>query len=150
MANQTEQDIEFVPSDELVEPEPADAEEAAVRPREAEEPMGLMTVEAEEFDGAELAQDVAEQLEVEADEAVEAEAEAEANEEAVEEEHEEDVEEILRRHYGIVSAEPEAEPARRPTGVAEFVCVSCFLRKPTGQLADPARSICVDCATNGG
>ena len=150
MANQTEQDIEFVPSDELVEPEPADAEEAAVQPREAEDPMGLMTVEAEEFDAADLAPDVAEELEVEADEAVEAEAETEASEEAVEEEHDEDLEEIVRRHYGIVSAEPEVEPARRPTGVAEFVCASCFLRKPTGQLADPARSICVDCATNGG
>lgn len=150
MANRAEQDIEFVPSDELVEPEPADAEDAAVRPREADEPMGLMTVEAEEFDAAELAQDVAEELEVEADEAVEAEAETEATEEEVEEEHEEDLEEILRRHYGMVSAEPEVEPTRRPTGASEFVCASCYLRKPTCQLADPERSICVDCAANGG
>jgi Domain of unknown function (DUF4193) len=146
MANGAEQDIEFVPSDELVEPEPADAEDAAVRPREAEEPMGLMTVEAEEFDAAELAQDVAEELEIEADEAVAAEAESAAREE----EHEEDLEEILRRHYGIVSAEPEVEPTRHPTGATEFVCASCYLRKPTGQLADPERSICVDCAASGG
>ena len=150
VANQAEQDIEFVPSDELVEPEPADAEDAAVQLREAEEPMVLMTVEAENFDAAQLAQDLAEELEVEADEAAEAEAEAEA--EAVDqavEEHEEDLEEILRRHYGLVSEQPEVEAVRRPSGAAEFVCASCFLRKPTCQLADPERSICVDCAANG-
>jgi hypothetical protein len=149
MPDQTEQDIEFVPSDELVEPELTDAEDEAVRLREREEPVGLMAVEAEDFDADQLEADVAEELEVEADEA--AEVEAEAVEGEVEEEHEEDLEEILRRHYGIVSAEPDEVPARRAGGAAaEFVCRSCFLRKPTSQLADPERSLCVDCAANGG
>jgi hypothetical protein len=142
--------IEFIPTDEIVETEAAGAEDDAVHVQDADQPKELMTVEAEEFDAADLAPDVAEELEVEADEAVEADAETEASEEAVEEEHEEDLEEIVRRHYGIVSAEPEVARARRPTGVAEFVCASCFLRRPAGQLADPARSICVDGATNGG
>lgn len=146
MTDQTEQDIEFVPSDELIEPGGAGTEEEAVQPREREEPRDLMTVEAEDFDANQLDQDVAEELEVEADEA--AVAEPEAEEEGAEE-HEEDLEEILRRHYGIVSAEPELAPARRPTGTTEFVCGSCFLRKPTSQLAGHERSICVDCAANG-
>jgi hypothetical protein len=148
MTDQAEQDIEFVPSDELVEPELADAEDDAVRLRAREEPRGLMTVEAEDFDADQLDANEADELEVEADEAT-AEEEVAAEEEVQEEEHEEDLEEILQRHYGIVSAEPEQRPARRVTGAAEFLCRSCFLRKPTSQLSDPERSICVDCAANG-
>lgn len=147
MAEQTGQDIEFLPSDELIEPEIAASEDEAIHRREHDEPRSLMTVEAAYFDADQLDEDVADELEVEADEAAEAEAEAA---EEVAEEHEEDVEEILRRHYGIVSTEPEVEPARRPTGITEFVCGSCFLRKPTSQQAGPERSICVDCAANGG
>jgi hypothetical protein len=153
MTDQAEQDIEFVPSDELVEPELAAAEDDAVRLRARDEPQGLMTVEAEDFDADRLDADEADELEVEADEATAAEvaeaAEAEvAAEEEVEDEHEEDLEEILQRHYGIVSAEPDEQPDRRLTGAAEFLCRSCFLRKPTSQLSDPERSICVDCAAN--
>ncbi len=147
MTDQAGQDIEFVPSDEIVEPEPADTEDDAVHPRKGEEPRVLMTVEAEDFDADQLSEDEAEELEVGADEAVES--ETEADEEAVEEEHEEDLEEILHRHYGIVSAEPDEVPTRRPTGEAEFVCRSCFLRKPVRQLADPTRGVCVDCAADG-
>ena len=146
MARQAEQDIEYVPGDELVEPEPDDAEDAAVHVREAEEAPDLVTVEAEEIDVTDLGRDVVEELEVEA--AATAEAEAEAVEDTAEEEHEEDLEEVLRRHYGIVSTEPEVEPTRRPTGAAEFVCASCYLRKPASQLADPERDICADCAAN--
>jgi hypothetical protein len=159
MTDQAEQDIEFLPSDELAEPEPADAEDAAVRPREPEEPRGLMTVEAEDFEADRLDEDVADELEVEADEEAQAEVKAKAElaeaaedeaKEVEEEEHEEDLEEILQRHYGILSAEPEEAPARAPSGAAEFLCGSCFLRKPTSQLADPERSLCIDCAINSG
>jgi hypothetical protein len=115
---QADQDIEFLPSDDVVEPELAGAEDEAVHLREREEPE---------------------------DEAAEIAGETEASEDEVEDEHEEDVAEILRSHYGIVSAEPEEEPAWEPAGAAEFVCRSCFLRKPTSQLADPEQSICVDC-----
>lgn len=151
MTDQAEQDIEFVPSDELDEPDLADAEDAAVHVREAEEPRGLMTVEAEEFDAAELDEDVAEELEVEAQEAVPPEGDATENGVA---EHEEDLEEILQRHYGIVSVQPEAEreleaeAAPRPRSATEFVCPACFLRKPAWQLADPDRGVCVDCAAH--
>lgn len=147
MPERAEQDIEFVPSDELVEPEPVDPEDAAVRPREAGEPTELMTVEAEEFDAVDLAPDEADELEIEADEAAGTGAEPDAVTWEVQE-HEEDLDEILRRHYGIESAEPEVEPGASPTG-AEFVCSSCFLRRPRRQLADPEREICVDCAATG-
>lgn len=146
MARQAEQDIEFVPSDELVEPEPVDSEDAAVHVQEADELLGLVTVEVEAIDVTDLGQDVADELEVEAADA--AAAEAEAVEDEAEEEHEDDVEEILRRHYGIESTEPEVEPTRRPSDAAEFVCTSCYLRKPTSQVADPESGICVDCAAN--
>lgn len=150
MAERPEQDIEFLPSDELVEPEPVDPEDAAVHRREAEGPAELLAVEAEELDADELPPDEADELEVAADEAAGTDAGAEPEAVAWEvEEHEEDLDEILRRHYGIESAEPEAEPSGGPTG-AEFVCSSCFLRKPVRQLADPERGICVDCAATGG
>jgi hypothetical protein len=138
---QADHDIEFLPSDDVVEPELVGAEDEAVHVHEREEPRGLMTVDAEDFDADQLLDEVAEELEAEAAEIA---AEPEATEEEMDQEHEEDLEETLRRHYGIVSAEPEEEPARQPTG-AEFVCRSCFLRKPSSQLADPERSICVDC-----
>ena len=147
MTDRAGQDIEFVPSDEIVEPEPADTEDDAVHPQEGEEPRVLMIVEAANFDVDQLSEDEADELEVEAVEA--AESETEAPEEPVQEEHEEGVEEILHRHYGIVSAEPDEAPPRSPTGEADFVCRSCFLSKPTTQLADPTRDVCVDCAANG-
>jgi hypothetical protein len=140
MAQQADQDIEFVPSDDIVEPELAGAEDDAVHVRETEEPRGLMAVDADDFDADQLEEEEVEELEAEA-----AESAAEAAQEAADEEHEEDLEEILRRHYGIVSAEPDEGPGGWPAG-AEFVCRVCFLRKPSAQLADPARSICVDCA----
>jgi hypothetical protein len=152
VTDQAEQDIEFVPSDELAEPDLSDAEDAAVRRREREEPRGLMTVEAEGFEADNLDQDVADELEVEADEEAQADAEAEQAEsvEDVEEDQEEDLQEILQRHYGIQSAEPDETPARTPEGAAEFLCGSCFLRKPACQLADAERTICIDCDGNGG
>ncbi len=61
-----------------------------------------------------------------------------------------DLRDGVDRSERTASTEPEVEPARRPTGTTEFVCGSCFLRKPTSQLADPERSVCVDCAANGG
>ena len=121
LRDQADQDIEFLPSDDVVEAELAGAEDDAVHV------VG---------DGG------AEELEAEATEIATG---TDAFEEEIEEEHEEDVEEILRRHYGIVSAEPEEEPGWQPAGAAEFVCRSCFLRKPISQLADPERSMCVDC-----
>jgi hypothetical protein len=130
MADQTEDDIEFIPSDEDTEAEPDGAEQGAVHVEELEEPRGLVIVEAEEFE--------ADQLE----------------EEAVAEDHEEDLEEILCRHYGIVSEEPEGEtageePRPRPPSSGEFVCRSCFLRRAVSQLSDPARGLCVDCVRDG-
>jgi hypothetical protein len=147
MQRQADQDIEFLPSDDVVEPELDGAEDEAVHVREREEPLALMIVDAEDFDADQLEDEEAEELQVETAEATaETEAtEAEIEEEDEEEEDEEDLEEILRRHYGIASAEPEEEPAPDPTDAAEFVCRSCFLRKPSSQLADPERNICVDC-----
>jgi hypothetical protein len=138
---QADQYIEFLPSDDNG-PELAGAEDDAVHVREREEPRGLLIVDAEDFDADQLEEEEAEELEAEAAEVA---SEPEEIEEENEEDHEEDLEDILRRHYGIVSAEPEEERAPQPTDDAEFVCRSCFLRKPSSQLADPRRSICVDC-----
>lgn len=127
MADQTTEDIEFIPSDEIAEAEPDDTEQGAVHIEEREEPRGLMIVEAEDFEAEQLEETEAQELELEEAEELEAEAaaaaageaegEAEAEEEVeeeVEEEHEEDLEETLRRHYGIVSEEPEEAPAEEP------------------------------------
>jgi hypothetical protein len=163
MADQTTEDIEFIPSDEITEAEPDDTEQGAMHIEEREEPRGLMTVEAEEFEAEQLEGAEAEELELAEDEAEELEAEAtaageaegtEAEEEEVEEEHEEDLEETLRRHYGIVSEEPEEAAAREKPGfrapsASEFVCRSCFLRKPASQLSDAAHDLCADCVANG-
>lgn len=147
MTDQAEQDLDFVPSDEIVEREPAGAEDDAVHTQEPEEPWLLMTVEAEGFDAEQL--DEAEADEIETDAAEAAEAPLDVEEAGAADEQEPDVEDILLGHYGMVSAEPDEEPAAEPTGTAEFVCRSCFLRRHAFQLADPARRICVDCAANG-
>lgn len=130
MVDQTDDDIEFIPSDEVTEAEPDGAEQGAMHVEETEEPSGLMVAEAEEFETDQL------------------------QEEAVAANHEEDLQEILRRHYGVVSEEPEAEPAGeeprpRPPSSGEFVCRSCFLRRAVSQLSDPARGLCVDCVRDG-
>jgi hypothetical protein len=130
MADQTDDNIEFIPSDEVTEAEPGGVEEDAVHVEELEEPSGLVSVAAEELE--------AEQV----------------DEGAVAEDHEEDLEEILRRHYGIVSEEPEEDPAGeapglRPPSSGEFVCRSCFLRRAVSQLSDPARGLCIDCVRDG-
>ena len=144
-AEHPEQDIEFLPSDEIDEPELTNAEDDAVHTRESDEPRGLMATDGEDFDADQLDEDEVDELEIEADEA----AAAGGSEDDLEEEHEEDLQEILSAHYGIVSAEPEEDLARRPTVAAEFVCRACFLRKPTTQLADAGHSLCVDCTADG-
>lgn len=143
-----EDDIEFIPTDELVEAEPAGLEDDAVQVRDGEQPEQLMTLEDAGFEAEEFEEAQAEELEVEADEAGAEAAEAEPHDE-----HEEDLEEIVRRHYGIVGEEPDEELAAdeatpRGLGPGEFVCRSCFLRKSASQMSDPARRICVDCAAN--
>jgi hypothetical protein len=44
----------------------------------------------------------------------------------------------------VLVATEEDEP--RPRAAGEFLCQRCFLIKSRGQLADPSRSICNDCA----
>jgi hypothetical protein len=166
----TDQDIEFIPSDDLVEDdEPGGADEAAVNPEVPDRPRQRMTIEDEDFEADELDEADAEEIEgtpeVEADlDTEEPLSEVEVIEEAgeaEEEEREEDLEEILRRHAGLEeepegAEEPEAEPVELPPDrgeehappVPEFVCAGCFLRLPTTQLADPARRLCVDCAAS--
>lgn len=158
MVDQTDDDIEFIPSDETAEAEPDGAEQGAVHIEEREEPRGLMMVEADHVEAEQ--REEAEELELETAEAEapatgEAEGTTEAeDEEEADEEHEEDLEETLRRHYGIITEEPEEEPAGeeprlRTPSAGEFVCRSCFLRKPASQLSDPARGLCADCVGNG-
>jgi hypothetical protein len=162
----TDQDIEIMPSDELVEDEPVGAEDEAVH--------------AEEFEADQLDEAEAEELELAAEDELEADAgraavsleelEAEEEEEEQEQEerdreHEADLEEILRGHYGLGEEEPEPdedaeEAVSRPRGLAgtaqqvhrgrskEFQCSVCFMLKPSSQLVDPVRGICVDCANN--
>lgn len=162
----TDQDIEFIPTDDLVEDdETGGADEAVETTEMPEEPRQRMTVEDEDFEAEELDEAEAEEVELAVEEeeteaetteaAGEAE-EAEALEEAEEEEHEADLEEILRRHAGLQEKpeETEAEEAEVAPGqaevetapVREFVCTGCFLRRPISQLADPTRGLCGDCA----
>lgn len=143
------EDLEFLPSDDVVETEQAGAEEEAVRVHEGDEPRELLTVEAEDFDADTLDDDEADELE----EGPGGEEEGEGggdDDTTSEEEHEADLGEILHRHYGLADEdEGGGEPAtgHRVRAVAgdEFVCPGCFLRKPVSQLADPAAGTCIDC-----
>jgi hypothetical protein len=166
----TDQDIEFLPSDDLVEDdEPGGADEAAVNAEVPDEPRQRMTIEDEDFEADELDETEAEEIEgvnetetdLDVEEPVSAIEAIEEPGEAEDDEREEDLEEIVRRHAGLEEApeepeEPEAEMEDRPPDrvseqvppVPEFVCAGCFLRLPTTQLADPARRLCADCATS--
>jgi hypothetical protein len=173
----TDQDIEL-PTDDLVEDEPVGAEDEAVRADETDGVRERLIVEDEDFEADQLDEAEAEELELAANEEAEAGAAEVAieperlerleadEEEEPEEEREADLEEILRRQYGLGEEEPEpgdeleeaaglvglrspgrAEPQRhRPS---EFQCSVCFMVKATSQLVDPARRICIDCASNG-
>jgi hypothetical protein len=144
-----DESIEFIPTDDIVEAETAGAEEDAVHVEDGEQPKGLMTVEAEDFDAERLDEAEAEELEIEADEA------AEAEDAGGEEDHEADLEEVLRRHFGLLGEQPDEELTRderrelRELGPGEFICQSCFMRRSASQLSDPAHGICVDCTANG-
>jgi hypothetical protein len=148
-------ELEFLPGDELTEREPGGAEDEAMHSGLAEELWELLAVEADEFDAEVLDEDEADELElrIEPDEPAEA-AEADgglpAAGAAARGEREEDVQEVMRRHYGLVSEEPDEDLAREDevpaAGDGEFVCRSCLLRRPASQLADPARGTCLDCA----
>ena len=166
----TDQDIEFLPSDDLVEDdEPGAADEAAVNAEVPDEPRQRMTVEEEEFEAEELDETEAEEIEganetetdLDVEEPLSAVEAIERAEEAEEDEREEDLEEIVRRHAGLEETpeepeEPEADAEEPPPDrvseqfppVPQFVCAGCFLRLPTTQRADPARRLCVDCAAS--
>lgn len=145
-------DLEFLPSDDLEEVEPPGPEDGAVHEHEPDESRELLTVEAEEFDAERLDEDEADELEVEMEEAEEPEEEP-AVAPLTPGEREEDLQEVLRRQYGLVSEQPDEDLAReegvRPAREGEFVCRSCFLRRPLTQLSDAAAGTCVDCAAAG-
>ena len=128
-----EEDIEFLPDDEVeIDDEVAGAENDAVHV-EAEQPEQARPEQARPED---------------ADEVEEADAAEEADVEPADE-HEEDLEEIIHRHYGIVEEPAAAEPRDdepRELGPDEFVCQSCFTRRSTAQLADPVHGTCADCS----
>lgn len=144
-----DRDIEFIPTDELVEEESEDPEDEPAHAEDVEQLAGLEATQAEDVAAEEPEGAEADEL---AAEAVETPIDVEALE-AEEEEHEEDLGEILRRHFGIEEEEEqdefalgEGEPrAGRPK---EFLCRACFLLKPTSQLADAVQGICRDCAAN--
>ncbi|HEX6419683.1 MAG TPA: hypothetical protein VFZ77_14385 [Acidimicrobiales bacterium] len=144
-------DFEFLPTDDLDEVEDRGPEDGAVHVHEPDESRELLTVEAEEFDADGLDEDEADELEVEAEEA---EGTDQPGEAAVAPrspaEREDDLQEVLRRQYGLVGEQPDddlvADENVRPPRRGEFVCRSCFLRRPITQLADAAAGTCVDCA----
>lgn len=132
-----DEDIEFLPTDDIGEAEEAaSAEEDAVHVEDTDQAKELMRVEGDAFDSEALN-------------------EAEAEEAGAEEDHEEDLEEVVRRHFGIVEEQPDEELARdareglRDLGPGEFICPSCFMRRSASQRSDAARGICTDCAANG-
>jgi hypothetical protein len=146
VSDQIEEDIEFIPSDDIMEAEPVGPEDDALHVQEGEQSDEPTAGTAADFDDEQPDDAEGEQhgaTDAESDGAPEA-----------DEEHEEDLAEVLRRHYGIVDDEPDEELARdeaepRALTDGEFVCQICFLRKSSAQLTDPARHICVDCAANG-
>jgi hypothetical protein len=95
---------------------------------DGEQPNGLTTVEAEDFDAERLDEAEAEEPEIEADEA------AEAKGAGAEEDREADLEEALRRHFGILEEQPDEELTRderrelRELEPGEFICQSCFMQ----------------------
>lgn len=109
-----DRDIEFIPTDEVAEEEAEAAEDDAVHVHDLDEPKELMNVEADNFEAELLADDEAEELGLEADEAMaeeqELEAEEEAEEEFATEEHEEALDEIVHRHYGLGVGHEEEQP----------------------------------------
>lgn len=143
--------FEFLPSDDIDEVETAAAEDDAVHVQRPDDAKELLTVEAEDFDADGLDEDEADELEGESGEAAvdagDAASEAAAPDRT--EEHEADLQEIIRRQYGLVGAQPDddllADDGLRPPSTGEFVCRSCFLRRPTSQMADADRRTCVDC-----
>jgi hypothetical protein len=144
-----DRDIEFIPTDELVEEEAADPEDEAADAEDVEQLAGLEATQAENSAAEEREEAEPDKL---AAEPVEAPIDIEAIE-AEEEEHEDDLGEILRRHFGIEEEEDQDEFALgegelRAGRPKEFLCRACFLLKPTSQLADAAQSICRDCAAN--
>ena len=153
--------FEFLPSDDIDEVETAAAEDDAVHVQRPDDARELLTVEAEDFDADGLDEDEADELEGESGEADELEGESgeaavDAGDAASEaaapdrtEEHEADLQEVIRRQYGLVGDQPDddllADDGLRPPSTGEFVCRSCFLRRPTSQMADADRRTCVDC-----
>lgn len=130
---------------------PEDLEQGEEREELEGEIEGELEGELEgEIEGEEL-------LSVQAGETAELE-ELEEGEEA--EEIELTLDELLRHRLAETEAEgyeegqeestggraAQAEEVVHARGADEFVCRSCFLIKNRNQLADPARSICKDCA----
>jgi len=152
-----DEDFEFLPSDDIDEVETAAAEDDAVHIQRPDDARELLTVEAEDFDADGLDEDEADELEGESGEAGPGETEGDAGEAASEaaapdgaEEREADLQEIIRQQYGLVGDQPDddllADDGLRRPSTGEFVCRSCFLRRPASQMADADRRTCVDCA----
>ncbi|HET6950864.1 MAG TPA: hypothetical protein VFI47_10840 [Acidimicrobiales bacterium] len=158
-------DLEFLPTEED-EDDQLGAEDEAVHARLPDEVWEATLDEGGEVDADELTDD---ELDAEAlaegergpgDEAgvagaVEGEpgragAGGDAGAPGPDEDGEVDLQEVVRRHYGLVSEEPDEDLGRpgdelRAPGADEFVCASCLLRRPMSQMADPATRTCVDC-----
>lgn len=144
--------FEFLPSDDVDEVETPAAEDDAVHVERPDDARELLTVEAEDFDADGLDEDEADELGEESGEP-EDDAAAVASEAAAPggpEEREADLQEIIRRQYGLLGDQPDddlrADDGLRPPSTGEFVCRSCFLRRPVSQMADAGRRTCVDCA----
>src|SRR5690606_41386126 len=69
---------------------------------------------------------------------------------APDDEREEDVLRVVQRHRGRVGDDSDPPFPRdddlRPPADGEFVCRSCFLRRPPALRAAPGADLCLDCA----
>jgi hypothetical protein len=145
-------DFEFLPSDDIDEVETPAAEDDAVHVQRPDEARELLTVEAEDFDADGLDEDEADELGTADGERASADAGAASGAPAPEgaDEHESDLQEVIRRQYGLMGDQPDddlrPDDGLRQPGTGEFVCRSCFLRRPASQLADADGHTCVDCA----
>lgn len=139
-------ELEFLPTEELdedVRPGPEDAaihvEGAEEEPvaREGDETGDEADVEPGDEDLVDEVLDLAPE-----DEPVPA--------TAPDDEREEDVLRVVQRHMGRVGDDSDPPFPRdddlRPPADGEFVCRSCFLRRPPALRAAPGADLCLDCA----
>ncbi|HLT69183.1 MAG TPA: hypothetical protein VKZ72_03385 [Acidimicrobiales bacterium] len=147
MADTDDDELEFLPTEELDEDVRPGPEDAAIHVEDEPEASegGGTGVEADTDPGDDDRVDEALDLTPD-DEAV--------PDTAPDDEREEDVLRVVQRHMGRLGDDSDPPVTRddelRPPVDGEFVCRSCFLRRPPALRVAPGTDLCVDCAPTPG